>query len=188
MARTYELTEKGRAMQFTGQQGVIHQALHDGPRSVSQIAEVVKPNLQTRQTPTKVVAFYMSTWRGLDYVRVVSDDGPSEPPAAKTANAPVSSENVSQPTEPAAIESLPVVEANPTKEPPTQRDGEPLGVFVVRLIQDHGVKWPIDVEHLTNGLVGKKQAQDAMLKLKGKGVLVKTDDGYVLASQAVVSE
>jgi hypothetical protein len=95
MARVYELTDKGRGMEFKNQQKLVHGALLDGPRTAEQIGESIKAALVTRQAPSKVAQFYLSVWKKQGIVRVSNENGQASAPA-----------NVVKSDEPQEIEQL----------------------------------------------------------------------------------
>lgn len=208
MARVYELTDKGRGMEMKNQQGLIHNAMHDGPRTVEQIAASIKATLVTRQPAEKVVAFYMSTWKKDGVVRVTNESFETTVKGTEVTTAPaekqvITSQGVSVVTvgelglvdTPVSDEILKlpsnerdiiqgeeraeaVSPANDRDPALQQRDGETLMSYIFRLAQDYGPIWPTDVEQLTFGAIRKKQAQDTLSKLKGAQHVAKSEDGY----------
>lgn len=190
MARIYELTDKGRGMEFKNQQKLVHGALLDGPRTAEQIAEAIKSTLVTRQPPVKVAQFYLSTWKKDGVVRI-SNEAP-EPTNVEKVNekqevaqlsetTPVSDGNESQPVEVAAIESAESVNPLPTtSELPALQQGEDetLMAFLFRIVKTRPGTFPLDVEEITSGAIRKKQAADTLRRLQGAGHVVRQDDGF----------
>jgi hypothetical protein len=43
-----------------------------GPATVAEIAEQIKDKLETKQTPQRVVTFYLTAWKKLDLVKTVA--------------------------------------------------------------------------------------------------------------------
>ena len=69
--RTFTLKPLPEDKQFRGQQALIIEHMKANPgSSIEQIADGIKPKLETRQDPTRVVAFYMTTWKKKGWVAV----------------------------------------------------------------------------------------------------------------------
>jgi hypothetical protein len=101
-ARKYRLTTKGMKMPVNNQSGLIKQILEqDGEVTTQYIAEQIKPVLKTRQTPERVVAFYISTWKKQGFVEAILDD------VVEASKTPVSTGDVSKPEETPAIADVP---------------------------------------------------------------------------------
>jgi hypothetical protein len=89
-------------MPVNNQSGLIKQILEqDGEVTTQYIAEQIKPVLKTRQTPERVVAFYISTWKKQGFVEAILDD------VVEASKTPVSTGEVSKPEETPAIADVP---------------------------------------------------------------------------------
>ena len=91
IARGYIL-DVPEGQQFRGQAALIVEAMKaspDTPKTTAEIANAIKAKLQTRQEPERVVAFYMTTWKRKDWVKVqnveVTDSVAQTSNAADTA-------------------------------------------------------------------------------------------------------
>lgn len=131
MARTYELTDTGRGLEMKNQQKLIHDAMQDGPRTVEQIAAAITGTLVTKQSPTKVVAYYMSTWKKDGIVRVLNEAIETTVQGTNVVTAPAEKQTVTvndigtvtaeelglvDDTHPAGSESAPVSDENLSEE------------------------------------------------------------------------
>ena len=181
MAKTYTLTTKGANEAKTkGQQALIAEDLRSNPNStIEQIAERIKTNLTTRQEPSRVVAFYMSTWKKKGYVIVAGESGISEMSAADaTSTIRPDPEDVAEETPVVPVvfngENKPVdIGGDIVTEKPT------LGERITTFAKSRGENgfWPDDVVAELNGEVGKKQVQDSLRRLVAKSILVRAETG-----------
>lgn len=86
ITRTFTLKTLPEDVVFRGQQKLIVDHMKANPgQTVEQIAEGIKPSLQTRQDPSRVVAYYMTTWKKKGWVAVQGVESP-EGSTAETAD------------------------------------------------------------------------------------------------------
>lgn len=172
MAKYYVLNaDKVAETKFGEQASLIVKALEDKqPDTVKGVSDRIKDQLKTRQTPERVVNFYLSTWRKRGIVSYA--EGPEE--------TPVSNENSS--TE----ESTGDIAQTEVKPPSFDILGCTIKEAVLHMIDK---LQPTDALSVTQELqvVGRtltpKQTAEAVKKLVKDGHVVKNDDGTLTVPQ-----
>ncbi len=184
MAKTYTITPKGlNEAKTKGQQALIAQDLVANPGStIEQIAERIKANLTTRQEPSRVVAYYMSTWKKKGLVVVAGESGIADISVADATS-------TIRPDPEDVVEETPVLPGNFNGENKpvdiagaTVTEKPTLGERIMEFAKEKGENgfWPDDVVAELNGEVSKKQVQDSLRRLAAKSMLVRSDSGEYL--------
>lgn len=180
MAKTYTITAKGANEAKTkGQQALIAADLVANPGStIEQIADRIKANLTTRQEPSRVVAFYMSTWKKKGLVIVSGESGISSMSVADATS-------TIRPDPEDVAEEVPVLTGNLSENAPTADIGSEKPTLGERIVTFAAAKgrsgfWPDDVVAELNGEVSKKQVQDSLRRLVAKSLLVRSESGEYL--------
>lgn len=74
-SKKYRLTKKADQLKVNNQSALILEVLQrDFEVTTSYIAKEIAPVLKTRQTPERVVAFYISTWKKMGYVETILEE------------------------------------------------------------------------------------------------------------------
>lgn len=169
MAKLYELNgDKVAESKFGVQASLIVKALEDkSPDTVKGVADRIKDQLVTRQSPERVVNFYLSTWRKKGIVSVVGD-------AEET---PVSNEKSSSDAEPGdTAESTPQVPAGFDIVNCTNKEA------VLHMIDKYPGQTVQDIhQHLqvAGRSITINSVSDAIRKAIKTGDVLKSDDGLL---------
>lgn len=89
-ARAYTLGKIPEDQKFRGQGELIMNALSaETPKTVEQLATGISEKLQTRQSPERVVSFYMSVWKKKGWVRTTDVEVADAPDSVEAGEANV---------------------------------------------------------------------------------------------------
>lgn len=168
MAKLYQLNgDKVAESKFGVQASLIVKALEDKqPDTVAGVAERIKNELVTRQSPERVVNFYLSTWRKKGIVSVVGEAADDTPVSTGNSSSEESTGDIAD-AEDAGAPKLDIVNCTNKEAVLWAVDNNPNSQ-----VQDiHGIL------QVAGRTISINQVSDAVRKLVKDGHLDKDEDG-----------
>jgi len=165
MAKLYRLnSDKVAESKFGAQASLIIKALEDHqPDTVAGVAARIKDELQTRQTPERVVNFYLSSWQKKGITSVVGEQAAETPVSTGTSNDDSPTGDIADVAAPALdLSSCSMKEA------------------VLHVVDQHANSTAADIHHhlqIAGRTVTIKQIADAINRSIKAGHLQKNEEG-----------